>query len=123
MSWWCPSPISVLSAWSPVGTTLGPLSVEPRITSGPLSVDSRGYPSWSSQHPLPERERDPPQCMIKKKDPSLNEHKSRAGDLQSPRSLCQGCLPQALVLSWEQGEDFLVPFLSWEQGEESNLLR
>ena len=26
--------------------------------------------------------------MIKKKDPSLNEHKSRAGDLQSPRSLC-----------------------------------
>ena len=25
--------------------------------------------------------------MIKKKDPSLNEHKSPAGDLRSPRSL------------------------------------
>merc|ERR1712112_756967 len=54
---------------------------------------------------------------LKKKDPSLDEYESHAGDLQSPRSLCQGCLPQALVLSWEQGEDLLAPFLSWEQGE------
>ena len=39
---------------------LGPLKVEPWITSVPLNVDSRGYPSWSSELPLPERERGPP---------------------------------------------------------------
>ena len=95
MSWWCPSPISVLSAWSPVGTTLGPLSVEPWITSGPLSVDSRGYPSRSSQHPLPAREQERGPPLVHGQDEGslpervqLQRAQSRAGDLQSPRSLC-----------------------------------
>ena len=72
MSWWCPSPISVLSVWIPVGTPLGPLST-------------------LSQH---EDENEIlPQCEIKMKDLSLNECNynvpSRVLEtFNPPRSLC-----------------------------------
>ena len=84
-------PLSVESR----GYHSGPLSVEPRIPSGPLSVDSRGYPSRSSQHPLParEQERGPPPVHDQEEGSlpervQLQRAQSRAGDLQSPRSLC-----------------------------------
>ena len=54
----------VLSMWIPVGTPLGPLSSLSQNENEVL-----------------------PQCMLKKKDPSLYEYESRAGDLLSPRSL------------------------------------
>ena len=64
--------------------------VAPWIPSGPLSVDSRGYPSsplsTPSQHRAPVslhahlhqlKTKDLPQCEIKSKDLSLDEHKKK----------------------------------------------
>ena len=112
MSWWCPSPISVLSAWSPVGTTLvlsawspgSPLVLSVWIPVGtplgPLSTLSQ----YENKNEVL------PQCEVKKKDLSLN-----ACNCNVPSRVLETFNP----LDPSDRDAFLKPFfLSWEQGED-----